>query len=98
MAHCQPASIYSCVACLTLIVVLYKMYENANSNIFTSIVNIFGGTYMHMCCYAMCGICIISCFSSIINDECYNDNTIAWFLACVCIMCNCCTIMNALSG
>jgi len=90
MEICTPLPIYAIIAILAFMVFFILSVINREKN-YLSFLTEYMAKYnlLHLCCYILLLLCILSMTSGIINTNCINDNKgIAWLLTVFCVILN----------
>ena len=87
---CAPTTIYSIIACISLLVFIIITIKKGISSVFPTM------TIVYIVLSICCSCCIMSSISGLIHSQCRNQNTaIAWVIAC---LCSCCYIGGIIGG
>lgn len=90
MEICTPLPIYAIVAILAFMVFFILSLINREKNYLSFLTDYFASyNLLHLCCYVLLLLCVLSLTTGIINANCVNDNKgLAWLLTAFCVTLN----------
>lgn len=90
MENCTPLPIYAIVALLAFMVFFILSFINRQKN-YLSFLTEYIAPYnlLHLFCYILLLLCVLSMTADVIKTNCMNDNKgISWLLAILCVILN----------